>query len=127
MELALAVVSAITLAAANAAVAAPAAAPKCFMTQQITGHAIANERTLYLRVGGKSVYRAEMSNNCFGGASPSDPITIAPRGSSSVCGEQDLNVGATLNGGGLSSRCIVDKLTKLTPAEAAALPTGAKP
>ena len=63
MKLALAVVSAIT----------PAAAPKCFMTQQITGHAIANERTLYLRVGAKSGYRVEMSDNCFGGANPLRP------------------------------------------------------
>ena len=131
MKLAFAILGAVTLAAATPAPAAPnvaGAAPQCFMAQQITGHTIGDERTLYLSVGGKSVYRVEMSNNCFGGAGRTDPITISPRGAaSSVCGAQDLDVGATLNGGGLTSRCIVDKMVKLTPAEAAALPKGMKP
>lgn len=131
MRLAFAVLGAMMLTAATPAPAAPksaGAAPRCFMIQQITGHTIGNERTLYLNVGGKSVYRVEMSNNCFGGAGPTDPITISPRGaSSSVCGEQDLDVGATLNGGGLASRCIIDKMIKLTPPEAANLPKGTRP
>ena len=62
-----------------------------------------------------------MSNNCLGGASSSDPIVIKERGSSNICGPLDLDIGATVNGGGLPSRCIVDTLTKLTPAQAAAL------
>ena len=132
MKSALALIGSIALAAATPALAAPKTAageaPKCFMTQDLRGHTIGDERTLYLNVGGRSVWRAEMSNNCFGGAGPTDPITLEQRGASSrICGAQDLNVGATLNGGGLSSRCIVERLVRLTPTEAAALPRGMKP
>jgi len=129
MKSTLALIGLMTLSAATPALAAPKAdaAPKCFMTQAIQGHTIGDERTLYLNVGGKSVYRVDMSNNCFAGAGPTDPVTLKSRGSASICGEQDLDVGATVNGGGLSSRCIVDKMTKLTPAQVAALPKGVKP
>jgi hypothetical protein len=129
MKLALVLIGAAALAAATPALAAgKSAAPgKCFYMQDIRNHTVGDDHTLYLNVGGRTVYRVEMSNNCLGGAAPSDAIVLKQRGSSNICQAIDLDIGATVNGGGLPSRCIVDKLVRLTPAEAAALPAKLKP
>jgi hypothetical protein len=131
MKLAFALVGAAVLAVAAPASAAPKATAdkQCFRTQDIGNHTVGDSQTLYLNVGGKSVYRVGMRNSCLNGISSSDPIELsASGGSGSICGPEDLNVRATLaGGGGLSTRCVIDSLAKLTPAEAAALPKGAKP
>lgn len=128
MKLVLALIGAVTLSAAVPASAAekPAAA-KCFEAGEVKGHAIADDRTLYLNVGGKSVYRVGMSNNCLGGMGASDPVTVTARGAGKICEAADLDVHAEVNGGGLASRCVLDTLTKLTPAQASALPAKLKP
>ncbi|MGZ3378046.1 MAG: hypothetical protein ACXU8S_15745 [Phenylobacterium sp.] len=131
MKLVIALIGAVTLPALIAATPALAAekpaAAKCFDVKDIKGHAIADDRTLYLNVGGQSVYRVGMSNNCLGGMAPSDPVTVKERSTSKICEAADLDVHAELNGGGLSSRCILDTLSKLTPAQASALPAKLKP
>jgi hypothetical protein len=130
MKSALVPVAVAVLAAATPALAAPkAAAKQCFRPQDIGGHTVGDSHTLYLSVGGKSVYRVTMRNVCLGGISSSDPIEVNARGGSgSICEPDDLDVRATLaGGGGLSTRCLIDELVKLTPAEAAALPKGVKP
>jgi hypothetical protein len=131
MKLALVLTAATALAAAGPALAAPkaAAAKQCFRTQDIGNHTVGDSHTLYLSVGGMSVYRVTMRNVCLGGISSSDPIELSARGGSgSICEADDLDVRATLaGGGGLSTRCLIDDLVKLTPAEVAALPKGAKP
>ncbi len=132
MKLSTVLICAASLAAAASAQAAekPAEKPsaaKCFYLKDIQSHTFGDDRTLYLNVGGRAVYKVGMSNNCLAGASPGDPIVLKERGSSSICQAIDLDVGATVNGGGLPSRCIVDTLTRLTPAQAAALPAKLKP
>ncbi|THD51430.1 DUF6491 family protein [Phenylobacterium sp.] len=121
--------AALAVAAAPAPAAPKAAAKQCFRTQDIGGHTVGDSHTLYLSVGGKSVYRVTMRNVCLGGISSSDPIELTARaGSGSICEPDDLDVRATLaGGGGLSTRCLIDDISKLTPAEAAALPNGVKP
>jgi hypothetical protein len=126
MRIALALMGAV----ATLAVAAPGLAAeksKCFEVSEVKGHTIADDHTLYLKVGGASVYRLGMSNNCLGGMKPSDPVTVKARSTPKICEAEDLDVHAEVNGGGLSSRCILDTLTKLTPAEASALPAKLKP
>lgn len=131
MKLALVLIGAAALAAAAPAPAfaagKSAAAGKCFYMQDIRNHTVGDDHTLYLNVGGRTVYRVEMSNNCLGGSNASDAIVLKQRGSSNICQAIDLDIGATVNGGGLPSRCIVDELVRLTPAEAAALPAKLKP
>ena len=68
-----------------------------------------------------------MSNNCLGGSVSSDTIVLKERGSGNICEAIDLDISAAVNGGGLPSRCIVDKMVKLTPAEAKALPKKVQP
>jgi hypothetical protein len=127
MTCALVTCALVTCAGAAGAAEKPAAAGKCFDVKDVKGHVIADDHTLYLNVGGHSVYRVAMSNNCLGGMGPSDPVTIKERSAPKICEADDLDVHAELNGGGLSSRCVLDSLTRLTPAQAAALPPKLKP
>jgi hypothetical protein len=129
MKLAVSLIGAVALiAAATPALAAEKpAAGKCFDVKDIKGHAIADDRTLYLNVGGQSVYRVAMSNNCLGGMGANDPVTVKERSAPKICEAADLDVHAEVNGGGLSSRCVIDTLTRLTPAQASALPAKLKP
>jgi hypothetical protein len=123
MKLALVLVGAAVLAAAAPALAAPkAAAKQCFRTAKIGNHTVGDSHTLYLEVGPKDVYRVTMRNTCLGGVQSTAPIELSTLGASGIiCEAADLDVRTTLaGGGGLPARCLVDELTKLTPAEAAA-------
>jgi hypothetical protein len=63
-----------------------------------------------------------MSNNCLAAATSSDPIILRDRaGMGQICRPLDLDVGVR------GTRCIVKNLTKLTPAEVAALPKKLRP
>jgi hypothetical protein len=128
MKLAIALIGAVILAAATPALAAEKpAAGKCFDVHDVKSHAIADDRTLYLNVGGQSVWRVGMRNNCLGGMAPGDPVTIKERSAPKICEAEDLDIHAEVNGGGLASRCVLDTLTKLSAAQAAALPAKSKP
>jgi len=94
----------------------------CFRTSDMRNHTIGDNKTMYFDVGGRSVYRAQMSNGCFAGASSSDPIVLQDRvGSGRICSAMELDVSSNGN------RCIVSSLAKLTPEEVAALPKKMKP
>jgi hypothetical protein len=123
MKIAILLIGAAALAvAAPAAAASKAAAAKaCFRTAEIGNHTVGDDHTLYLNVGAKDVYRVTMRNTCMGGVSSTDPIELSARaGSQSICEASDLDIRTTLaGGGGLPSRCLIDEVTKLSPAEAA--------
>nr|MEA2797643.1 hypothetical protein [Phenylobacterium sp.] len=122
MRIALALIGA----ASAAALALPAQAAKddssCFLTSDMRNHTVGDDHTMYFDVGGRSVWRAEMSNPCFAGATSSDPIILRDQaGMGRICHKLDLDVGIR------GTRCIVKNLTKLTPAEVAALPKKLRP
>jgi hypothetical protein len=108
-------------------IALPAAAqPKgensCFWTRDLRNHTVGGEHILYFDVGGRAVYRVDTSDNCLAGATSSDPIVMVNRGGSGqICNKMDLDISVR------GARCIVSSMTKLTPAEAAALPKKMKP
>ena len=113
--------------AAALALAAPAAAQPggktdCFLTRDMRNHTVADDHTMYVDVGGRAVYRVTMSNNCLAAATSSDPMVLRDVASTGrVCHKLDFDVSVRGN------RCIVDSITKLTPAEVAALPKKLKP
>ena len=125
----LAAATALAVASTPAAAAPKAAARSCFRTADIGNHTVGDDHTMYLSVAGKSVYRVTMRNTCLGGVSSTDPIELNARaGSQAVCEAADLDIRTTLaGGGGLPSRCLIDEVVKLSPAEVAALPKKAKP
>jgi hypothetical protein len=104
------------------AAAQPKAENSCFWTRDLRNHTVGGEHVLYFDVGGRSVYKVETSDNCLAGASSSDPIVMVNRGGSGqICNKMDLDI--SIRG----ARCIVSNMTKLSPAEAAALPKKMKP
>ena len=124
MKIAPALIAASALALALPALAAPPAPTQnsCFLTRDMRNHTVGGDSLLYFNVGGRSVYEARMSNNCLAGSTSSDPIVLRDRaGSGRICNKMDLDVGIRGN------RCIVDSLTKLSPAEVAALPRKIRP
>jgi hypothetical protein len=108
------------------AVPAAAVVPACFYTRDIRNHTVGDAHTMYLNVNGRMVYRVEMSNDCFAGATSSDPIVIRnPPGASNVCRPIDLDVG--VNMGGFTNRCIVSSVVPMSPEQVAALPPKLRP
>src|SRR5665213_139030 len=127
MKLAVSLIGAIALIAVAAPASAaekPKAAGKCFTPDQVQAHKVGDGHTLFLKVNGTAVYRVDMVNNCLGGVSSTDPLTIGQSAGASggVCEPGDLDVRAELGGGGLPSHCRIDKITRLTPAQVTALP-----
>jgi hypothetical protein len=120
--LVLAATAALAGASAFGAMAGPASQDSCFLTRDLRGHTVGTDgHTLYLGVNGVDTYQVTTSDNCLAHATGSDPIGIHDRGLGKICNPLDLELSA--RGG----RCIIAKLTKLTPAEASALPKRLQP
>jgi hypothetical protein len=106
--------------------ATPAPSSGCFRTRDIDNHTIGDERTLYIRVLNRDVYRVAMAGSCLAGAMPTDPLVMRePPGMNLVCKPIDMDV--SISKGGFRTPCIVDSITKLTPAEVKALPKKLQP
>ena len=105
-----------------AAMAKPASQDTCFLTRDLRGHTIGpGGHTLYFDVNGTSVYRVSTTNNCLTGVTGSDTIILRDRGLGKICHPLDLEIRARGN------QCIVADLTRLSPAEAHALPKRLQP
>lgn len=106
--------------------AAGAAKParQCFWSSQVNNFASVDDRVVNVRVGVKDVYRLEMFGHC-NDLSWNNRIAIVSRGGSSICSGLDAEIISPSTIG--PQRCKVQKITKLTPAEIAALPKGARP
>jgi len=86
------------------------------------GHTVGDDgHTLYFDVNGRSIYRVETTDNCLTAVTRSDPIVLRDRGLGKICHPLDLELRVRGN------RCIIGKLTRLTPAEASALPKRLQP
>ena len=121
--------AALALAALPGAAAehAKAAAPKCIAPDRITGHKVGDARTLYLK-GAGATWRVDMATNCLGGTRSEDvKVSAAAASGAGICEPADLDVRTELGGGGLPVRCRIDKITRLTPAQAAALAKDVQP
>ncbi|MFM8820939.1 MAG: DUF6491 family protein [Phenylobacterium sp.] len=96
----------------------------CFFSRDVRGFAAPDDKTLYLRVRAKDVYRLDMKGRC-----PEldweHKIALDSRGSSAICGAIDVTVLVKTPIG--MSRCSVETLTRLTPEEVAALPKKSRP
>lgn len=121
-----AMVAGLGLTAAGAsAVASPDAPPPssgraCFFADQIDGwRSEKGDKVVYLEVGVRDMYRADLFSRCTG---IDDALTIGVQtrgGGSSVCDGMDLDliIGSPIG----PQTCHVTKLTKLTPEEVQAL------
>ena len=100
---------------------------ECFRTADIHGHTVGDDRTLFIDVQGKGVFRVAMRGSCLAGAVSSDPLVMEqPPGRALVCRPMDMDLRIS-KGGGPALPCIVDQITRLTPTEVAALPPKLRP
>jgi hypothetical protein len=129
----------IALAAAAALLAGQAASPvalakpdaprrqanQCFYTRNVTSFAAPDDKTLYVRVGVRDVYRFDMFGPCPD-IDWNQRLALVSRGSSWICDGMDAEVITHATGLG-HQRCPVRSVRKLTPEEVAALPRHARP
>jgi hypothetical protein len=113
------------LTAATAAIAFGAAAQPlgegCLRSQWLRNHTVGDQNTLYFDYNGKDTYKLTMTNGCLAGVVSSDPIVLSSHSQSLMCKPIDWDITAR------GIRCIVGSVTKMTPAEVAALPKGKRP
>jgi len=96
----------------------------CFFNRDVRGFAAPDDKTLYLRVRSKDVYRLDLKGRCPD-LDWETQIGLDSRGSSSICAPIDVQV--RVRGPIGVSRCPVSAITRLTPEEAAALPRKSQP
>jgi hypothetical protein len=84
---------------------------------------------MYLRVNVNEYFRIDMSGECPELTYPDAHLITVWRGSSEVCGplDWDLKVADGSGPGSFAVPCIVKGQTRLSPAEAAAIPKKFKP
>jgi hypothetical protein len=124
MKIALALIGA----ASALSIALPAVAASqpgeniCFWTRDLRNHTVDGDKNIYFNVNGRDVYRVETDRTCLAGVTSSDPIVMVNRtGSGQICTKMDLDIRIRGN------HCIVASMTKLSKAEAAAIPRKIQP
>lgn len=110
--------------ASTPAVAAAATEPRaCFFSNRITNFRAADDRTVYLKVGIKDVYRLDLLGAC---PDVDWGWSLGVRSqSSTICTGLDVDLMVPTPIG--PQRCPVKRLHKLTAAELEALPKGDRP
>ena len=108
-----------------AAEAAGKTAPRaCFRPDNVENFSAPDEKTVYLRVNRKEVYRLDLMGPCPD-VDWAWEIALQNRGSSWVCSAMDATVLVKTPIG--PQRCVVDRMTKVSPEEVAALPKRSRP
>ena len=105
------------------AVAAPAREPNtpCFWITQWEGWKSPSPKVLYLGVNMHDVYKVDLGAEASMLDAPGVHLVSEVRGSSSICSALDLRL-TVADTGGMREPLFPVKLTKLTPAEVAAIP-----
>jgi hypothetical protein len=108
---------------AGAAQAMPAdqpAARHCFFINQWRGWSAPDNQTLLLKVGNRDVYKVTLTGGSASINWPGVHLVSQVRGSNSVCSAHDLDLAVSDNSG-LQEPLFLDRMTKLSPEEVAAL------
>lgn len=117
-------IAAAALAMAGAAPTSAAAAPAdnaCFWSSQWRGWSAPDPDTLYLRVGQSQIYRVELTPGAHVRDNTGEFLINELRGSNSICSHLDLDL-ALADTLGFKRPLIARSLTRLSPAEIAAIP-----
>ena len=111
--------------ATAAAAAPPVAHDQCFLRRNVNGFSAPNDRTLYVRVGVSDIWRLDLMTDCTGLAFRDAFGLEAQPARAWICSPLDATV--VFRQTGLTQRCPVSGLHKLTAAEIAALPRRDRP
>jgi hypothetical protein len=107
----------------------PAPKNECFFVNQFQNwKAGGDEKTMIIRVAGNRFYRLDLANACHELSSPFATLINKFR-STSICSplDWDMQVSQGLGPGNIPMPCMVKAMTRLSPAEVAALPKKQKP
>ena len=133
MRLTITLAAAVALLAGGAspvASAEPAKTPKydknqCFYSRNVDGFAAPDDKTLYVRVGVRNIYRFDMMGSCPD-IDWNQRLALVATPGPWICERMDAQV--ITHGPGIGRQtCFVQHMHKLTPEEIAALPPRAKP
>lgn len=113
--------------AAQAAPAAPASnGNTCFFVRDWQGSSAPTDDTLLLRVNGRDVYKVDVGSGAKQLDGPGAYLVSVSRGTGTVCKAIDLDL-VIASSGGFRTPLIAKSITKLTPAEIAAIPKRYQP
>jgi hypothetical protein len=96
----------------------------CFRPDNVENFSAPDEKTVYLRVNRKEVYRLDLMGHCPD-VDWAWEIALQNRGSSWICSPLDATVLVKTPIG--PQRCAVEKMSKVSPEEVAALPKRSRP
>jgi hypothetical protein len=94
---------------------------QCVRTQFLRNHTIGDSHTLYFDYDGRDVVKLTTGGNCLAAATSSDPLVLKDRSAGQLCRPIDWDIRVR------GVPCIITGMSKLTPAEIAALPKGKRP
>ncbi|HEV2365089.1 MAG TPA: DUF6491 family protein [Caulobacteraceae bacterium] len=116
----------ISLVAASAPAQPKDRQSECFPQREIDSWASQDQRTVNLRVGFNRYYQLKLFSPCLD-LDFSQAIGMRSRGSDWICAGENNDVEIFTRSMAGRQRCLVTSVRRLTPAEVAALPRGAKP
>lgn len=85
-----------------------------------------DDKTMVIRVGVNRFYRLDFANRCQEMSWP-DPVMVNKFRGTSICSALDWDIRIGRGQSGMATPCIVKAMTRMTPAEVAALPKKQKP
>ena len=124
-NLTFALLAAVAIIPAAAAAQPAKPANQCFFSRDWRGWKAIDDKSMYIRTGMHQIYRVDFSAGCPGLTSPSAHL-ITSSHTDSICSAIDLDVKVS-DLQGFSTPCIASKLTRLTPADMAAIPKKLEP
>lgn len=123
-----ALILAATAAAAGLAASAsaqPEPQRQCFYTTQIRSTQPVGDRQVNVLVNLRDVYRIDLADRCENLRSPQRVLSITSPSGTAICGPAEARVAVLVDG--FRQECFVDRITKLTPDQVAALPKRDRP
>ena len=111
---------------ADAPAAAPQSSLSCFFATQWRGWSSPDPRTVYLRVNINDIYRVTLASDAYGLHVADRHLVSIVRGGDSICTALDLDLTVADNTG-FREHLFPTAITKLTPAEAQAIPAKFRP
>jgi hypothetical protein len=117
------------LGATHVASAQPAAGTgreNCFRLSMLSNTRPDGDRRIYARVGVNDFYRIDLASRCSSLPYEGNHLVLTPTpGQDLICRPIDLDLKVSENGA--TEPCFIKSITRLTPAEAAAIPKKSKP
>ncbi|GIL39621.1 DUF6491 family protein [Roseiterribacter gracilis] len=102
-------------------------APACFSVSDFKSWRSPDAKTMYIRANVRNFYRLDLVGACSTLNWPGTYLITTFRGPTSICSHLDWDIKVAESGSNIAVPCMVEKMTPLTPAEAAAIPDKFKP